>query len=130
MADIKPELAEKLRLLEQQLLSPHVRRDPRAIALLLTEDFLEIGASGRIFDRDSILRELVSETGDDIIAMSDFSATSLAREDNGSEVVMVNYITTRSDSRGTIVRRARRTSIWLHREEAWRVRFHQGTLLS
>jgi hypothetical protein len=62
--------------------------------------------------------------------MSEFSATSLAREDNGSEVVMVNYITSRSNSGGQIIRRARRTSIWLHREGVWRVRFHQGTILS
>ncbi|WP_143424971.1 DUF4440 domain-containing protein [Geodermatophilus pulveris] len=47
------ELAEVVRL-EWLLLEPHVRNDPQQLLSLLHEDFHEYGASGRVWQRDSV----------------------------------------------------------------------------
>ncbi len=55
-------LSNHLLALEQQLLTPQTRTNPSALNTLLTPDFREFGASGRIFTRESILTLLQSET--------------------------------------------------------------------
>lgn len=56
--------------LEQVLLDPEVRADGDRVAALLHPDFVEHGASGRIWDRDGVVEALpvdpvvVGEAGD------------------------------------------------------------------
>jgi hypothetical protein len=128
-------MEEELRLLEERLLDPAVRRDAHAVEEMLTEDFREIGSSGRVFDRDAIVRELQSETRGGLIEMSKFSATAVARQQgNGhapeSDVAIVVYVTTRRDASGEAVSRARRSSIWVKRDGRWKMVFHQGTKIT
>ena len=47
--------------LEVALLDPAVRADRSRLDELLHADFVEFGASGRVFDRNAILDELVGE---------------------------------------------------------------------
>ena len=126
-------MEEELRRLEERLLDPAVRHDASAVEEMLTEDFHEIGSSGRVFDRDAIVRELQSETPCGVIEMSEFSATAVAcQQGNGhaptSEVVIVVYVTTRRD--GETVSRARRSSVWVKRDRRWKMMFHQGTKIT
>jgi hypothetical protein len=48
--------------LNKQLLDPKVRADAEAVASLLADDFVEIGSSGRTFDKTAIVEELRNET--------------------------------------------------------------------
>lgn len=82
---------------------------------------LTIGASGRRWDLDSVLRMLCEESSEPNsvgIALAGLVARALA-----PGVVQVFW----DSSRGG--RRARRTSIWCEREGGWQQVFHQGTLL-
>ena len=80
---------------------------------------MEFGASGRRWDRMSLLSSLPTESSSQTapITASDISAVLIA-----PNIVHVIYV---SDDRG---RRALRSSLWLWTTAGWRLYFHQGTL--
>jgi ribonuclease HI len=99
--------------LEQRLLEPRVRLDRDALEALLHEDFSEFGASGRIYDRDSIIEALSSSDGASAKAFA-FQATRL-----GPDAILLTY---RTDTPSL------RTSVWVRgSRRSWQVRHHQGT---
>jgi hypothetical protein len=53
--------------LELRLQLSTTRKDAAALAQLLSEDFREFGASGRVWNRASIMAELPTETPNEII---------------------------------------------------------------
>lgn len=122
MADVvAPEALARISALERELQTPACRADEARLRELLAPDFVEIGASGRRWDRASVLGLLRTETGDPgagVIEMTGLSARALA-----PGVVQVFWD---SDRAG---RRARRTSIWCDRGAGWQQVYHQGTLL-
>lgn len=107
-------LAEVVRL-EQQLLDPAVRGSDEVIERILHPDFIEFGASGRVWEYATIkvlLRENPAVSGQAV----DFVPVQLS-----DHVVLLTYrIDGESDSL--------RSSIWIRDlEVGWRIRFHQGT---
>ena len=101
---------------ELALLGPALRRDPERLRALLHPDFTEYGASGRIWDRDSITA--VTSGAVERVAATDFSAVRL-----GADAILLTF---RTDDSG---RRALRSSVWVRDADAgWLLRFHQGTL--
>jgi len=101
---------------ELALLDPAVRRDPHRVRALLHPDFTEYGASGRIWDRDSIAA--VTSGTVERIAVTEFRPVRL-----GPDAILLTF---RTDDAG---RRALRSSVWVRDPEAgWLLRFHQGTL--
>jgi hypothetical protein len=113
------DIAEVLGL-ERELQTAECRRDRTRLMALLAEDFLEVGASGRVWNRASTLELLDAEPGDDpVIEVHDLTG----------RVVGDGFVLTRWDSdRGG--RRARRTSLWRRDPGGWRLVHHQGTLLA
>ena len=108
--------------LERELQSPQTRADAGRLRYLIAPDFEEVGASGRVWDRDSILAMLESESaGPDspTIEIDDLRARTIA-----PGVVRVSWTSAQGE------RRARRTSIWCERDGGWRQVHHQGTLLT
>ncbi|MFI7242595.1 nuclear transport factor 2 family protein [Streptomyces qinglanensis] len=105
---------------ELRLLEPEVRASPALVAELLHPAFVEFGASGRRWDRVSILGAVAPPAGSSMhrIVTSDMQATLLA-----PGAVHLTYV---SDNRG---RRARRSSLWRLTAVGWRLYFHQGTLI-
>jgi hypothetical protein len=106
---------------ELRLLDPEVRRSPERAWPLLHPAFTEHGASGRIWDRPSILRMMAEppEPGATPTRASRMRGVRLA-----PGVVHLTYDT---DTDG---RRAHRTSLWLRTAEGWQLYFHQGTLFT
>jgi hypothetical protein len=108
------ELREVVRR-ERQLLDPASRANSDLVGRLIHPDFVEHGASGRVWDRNSIIAALAA---DPAVAgeASDFEAARLAED-----VVLVTFRI--GGERGSL-----RSSVWVHDPEAgWRLRFHQGT---
>lgn len=105
--------------LERRLLQPSVRASSRELAALLDPRFREVGASGRVWDRVSIIESLTNDRGSaGPIRDEEMQGTLIA-----DGIVLLTYV---SDVAG---RRARRTSIWKRDEVAgWRLLHHQGTL--
>ncbi|OKJ74755.1 nuclear transport factor 2 family protein [Streptomyces sp. CB02460] len=102
---------------ELRLLDPAVRASPEAVTDLLDPEFAEFGASGRRYDRASVLAVTSAVEdygpGPDV---SDLTGTLLA-----PDLVHLTYVTERN---GTLVRRS---SLWRRTGERWRMYFHQGT---
>lgn len=105
--------------LELVLLDPAVRAVPEQVRELLHADFVEYGASGRVWDRESTIAALATDPGLASVAASveDMQAVLLA-----DGLVQVRYRLTGS-------RPSLRSSIWMWDSVAWRLWFHQGTLV-
>jgi hypothetical protein len=115
------ELANHLKHCEQALLDPAVRRDRARVSALLAGDFREIGASGALWARDTILSLLATEQYHPP-AMEDFACNLIA-----DGVALVRYRTVRADQDSGECSVTQRSSIWIEQAGQWRLRFHQGT---
>lgn len=104
---------------ELLLLDPVVRADLRRVRVLLHPDFVEFGASGRIWAAATIA-EAVSASD---LTLGKGAAVDLIPVSLSADSILLIY---RIDSKD---RRSLRSSVWL-RDTAgeWRLRFHQGTL--
>lgn len=108
------DLAEVVRR-EQELLEPTLRRSSALLRELLHPDFVEFGASGRVWDRAGIIAALEAEPGVSGEG-TDYSPVRLS-----ASVVLLTYeIAGRPGSL--------RCSVWVKDPAAgWLLRFHQGT---
>ena len=107
---------EDIKALELQLLDTHRRKDPAFLEDILCDDFIEIGSSGQLFDKQAVIALLLQETFSSPQA-ADFHGVNL-----GSTHVLLRYVTKRRDGSETW-----RMSIWSKHEGQWRLKFHQGT---
>jgi len=109
---LAPLIEEKERL----LLTTAVRTSPERLRELLTEDFFEIGRSGRVLYKENDTNTM--DLGEIDITLSEFNL-EVIRDD----VVLATY-RTEDHSSGRI---ALRSSIWVKIDGIWKMRFHQGT---
>lgn len=114
MSDMpEEELLEVIRR-EKLLLDPALRASAEDVAALLHPDFVEFGASGRIWDGEAIVAALSSDPASG--ESTDFRAVAL-----GADVVLLTYRI--RGERGSLS-----SSVWvLDPVDGWRLRFHQGT---
>ena len=101
------------------LLDPRVRADPRQLDHLLADDFIEVGSSGRIYDKQTLIAMLAGEEPAPVSVL-EFSTRKL-----GPGVALVTYRTI-----GQTGLTVRRSSIWVRTKGRWRLVFHQGTPIS
>jgi aminoglycoside 6'-N-acetyltransferase len=104
--------------LELALLDPETRSRPDEVERLLHQDFREIGASGRVWDRASIVAALADAPGTGARA-SDVEARFVA-----SDLVLVTY------QAESAAGRSQRSSLWTRDGGGWQVLFHQGTYVT
>lgn len=110
--------ADAVLRLELALLEPATRSDPELVSGLLDEEFVEFGASGRTWDRASIIASLAASPGAAAAEVLDLRATPL-----GPDAYLVTY------RARTAERASLRSSVWVRADDgAWRLRFHQGTV--
>ncbi|ABK02179.1 RNase HI [Arthrobacter sp. FB24] len=101
--------------LERELLSPDTRADIGRTGVLLHPEFTEIGSSGRLWTRDSMMMSLEENPG------GAAELEMIGAERIGAEAVLLTY---RSKGReGSSLR----SSLWVLDGKRWRLRFHQGT---
>ncbi|MFI5944044.1 DUF4440 domain-containing protein [Streptomyces uncialis] len=103
---------------ELRLLDPDVRPSPELVGALLHPEFTEIGASGRLWDRDSVLVALAERPGNGVrpITTSRMRGVQLTPD--------CVHLTFDTDNNGRL---AHRSSVWRRTEAGWRLYFHQGT---
>lgn len=102
---------------ERALLSPRVRASPESSRELLDPGFVEVGKSGRRWDRETMLAELPSMTPAEPIEALDMRGEQIA-----PGVVHLTYAT---EFEGV---RALRGSLWRRDGHGhWRLYHHQGT---
>ncbi|MBN1668678.1 MAG: DUF4440 domain-containing protein [Anaerolineales bacterium] len=112
-------LSETIRALEERLLQPEIRRSVEQVDVLLADAFLEIGSSGKLYDKTQIVAALQVEP-DVRFSLEDFRVRELA-----PHVVLAIYRTSRTT--GDEMKWALRSSIWKLAEGRWQMVFHQGT---
>jgi hypothetical protein len=103
--------------LELRLQDSSVRKDPTAIGELLSEDFREFGASGRIWDRATLLDTLSAEPPYHITS-ENFECQRLS-----GDLALLTYVAANP------ARKTLRSSLWRLEGDRWRVLFHQGTVI-
>lgn len=113
--------AAELLLCELSLLAPSVRRDRKRVSALLSKDFFEVGASGRVWTRDEILELLATETFQAPV-MENFVCRKIE-----AGVMLVTYRTMRIHPETGERLLSLRSSIWCRQARGWLLRFHQGT---
>jgi hypothetical protein len=101
---------------ELALLRPEVRAARGRLEALLDEDFVEIGASGRRWERDAIIADLLESPAVDV------TVANMAARIVANHVALVTYETETND------RRVLRSSWWRESGGHWRCFFHQGTV--
>lgn len=100
---------------ELALLTDAVRSAAPAAARLLHPAFTEVGASGRVYDREEILAELAP-------LPRGVEAVDLVADEVAPGAVLVRFTTT-GGGRGAV----HRTSLWVREGGQWLLRHHQGT---
>ena len=99
---------------EWKLLDPSVRQDADAVRALLHPDYVEYGASGRVWNRTSVTGATAAPAG--LLRAWDVQPRRL-----GPDAVLLTY----RSSDGT--REALRSSTWVRSNDGWVCLFHQGT---
>ncbi|MET8171845.1 nuclear transport factor 2 family protein [Streptomyces clavifer] len=103
---------------ELRLLDPVVRVSEELLASMLHPDFREIGTSGRIWDRDTIIGVL---TAADAPRPGPLTASRMRGERLAPDLVHLTFDT---ESKGL---RSHRSSLWRLTGRGWLLYFHQGT---
>jgi hypothetical protein len=88
---------------------------------MTADDYWEVGASGRIYDRDGVVRGLVARgkvPGDEDWIVSDVRVRRLSHD--------TYAITYQLDQAG---RMTRRLTLWRKDPDGWKILYHQGTLI-
>src|ERR1700678_2841972 len=86
-------------------------------------DYWEVGASGRRYSRDSILRTLEQNPPVDA-ASAGWQCSDYGLRRLGPDTYLFTYTLRQAD------RLTRRATIWQGTVEGWRILYHQGTIVS
>jgi hypothetical protein len=115
------EVLDELRAREPLFHRPEFGTTRSHLEAMTTEDFWEVGASGRVYSRAyvlDVLEERYQQTDEDEWETSDFYCRWI-----GPDVYLLTY-TLRQARRVT-----RRSTLWQHTPGQWKVLYHQGTIV-
>lgn len=112
-------IPERLLQLELSLFMKSVLADNKRLNELIHDDFYEVGSSGTVYDKATILTFLQGSAIDRPIEILEFHIKPL------TEDFVWAFFVTLDHSSG---KRARRTSLWKF-SGTWQLLFHQGTPL-
>lgn len=114
-------MKEILYRLENSLLQQEIRSNQKAVEELLSDDFMEFGTSGTIYNKKQVIESLQKES------KSVFTITDFEIKEITSAAVLVTYRTAKRDSKTNESSSALRSSIWILKDHRWKLQFHQGT---
>ncbi|QKS70018.1 DUF4440 domain-containing protein [Paenalkalicoccus suaedae] len=103
--------------LEHTHIRDDVRHDTNLLSDILSDDFVEIGKSGAIFNKADCLETGVSTID---VTITEFDARFLAQN-----LVQTFYHSADNVSQKNV----RRTTIWRLEGETWRMLYHQGSIV-
>jgi hypothetical protein len=104
-------LQDEIREVEEQLVTPAVRASADALDRLVSDQFVELGSSGRVYTKPDVIAQMLAQPNI-TIDVADFQVLAVT-----PDVALATYRTGRSV----------RSSLWRREGEAWRIVFHQGT---
>ncbi len=107
-----------LQKLEESLLNPSIRRSKEDLNNLLSDDFIEITSSGKMYDKKQIINALLEEENISF-KLQDFKIKNLSKT-----LVLVSYTAIQNNHLVSL-----RSSIWSNQDAKWQMIFHQGTMV-
>ena len=107
--------------LEKKLLDTESRQSKTFLESTLHDEFVEIGASGGVYNKQQTIISVGQQTGLQY-KTSDFRVSPLS--DN---IVLLNYKLATFDN-SVEVQQSIRSSIWKLENDNWQIVFHQGTI--
>ena len=111
------DLTKEVINLESYSLSPKVRKSKKELEKLFSEDFIEYGASGKVYTKLDVVNALPYK-GEIIFEVKDIKAKPL-----GVDVVQITYLLhNKTENKYSL-----RSSIWEWSLDGWKMIFHQGT---
>lgn len=113
-----PTHVRRVKALEEKLLSIEVRRSKAALESLLADDFIEIGRSGRAYNKAQVIEALLRGSASLAPTFSEFKVHMLADGLFLATYFSVNKVNNLA---------SRRSSIWRKTGNSWQMVFHQGT---
>lgn len=114
-------LLEELKALEPLIYSANDGAPRAHFESLLSQDFWEVGASGKIYDRDFVLGVLEDRQKNPTNESWKTSDFNLRRIESN------HYLLTYTLQQPT--RLSRRSTIWHRSEDGWKMIYHQGTVV-
>jgi hypothetical protein len=92
------------------------------------DDFWEVGASGSVYDRDTVRREILARLGDqpeDEMVREGWRTEEHRVQELAADTYLSTYVL---HGQGRVTRRA---TIWRHGEERrWHALYHQGIVIN
>ena len=122
---METELLDILRQLEERLLDPEIRASRDATDALLTDDFVEFGSSGTVYDKASTLAGLQEERA--IGARIELRTSAWDIRALSADAALLTYRVERREMPEGRWSASLRSSIWRRTGSDWRMMFHQGT---
>jgi hypothetical protein len=118
------DVTELIKALELELLQPEVRKSKERLNELIADNFLEIGSSGKSYNKQDIINELPEEE-ETKFTVKDFNTIEIS-----PDTILATYQAEKevSDINGNIL--SSRSSIWQNKNGDWQMIFHQGTNLN
>jgi hypothetical protein len=117
-------VAEQLLELEKKLLDPELRKNADKLAPLLGDDFVEFGSSGHAYDKRRTLFLLRKQQPKKLV-IEEFRVIEI-----GPSAALVTYRAGSESGRVEGAKYSLRSSLWMQRNGAWQMVFHQGTPVS
>lgn len=116
-------LKQHLQELESLLHQRQIRTSAQALDALLADEFFELGVSGTIWTKPSVIEALREESFSER-SIDEFKLTMLA-----DDVALVTYRGHRHSTEQRAAANSLRSSIWKRIDGRWKMIFHQGTAL-
>ena len=117
-------ILDELRRLEPIFHNPEFGTTTADFERSTASDYWEVGASGRRYSREFILRELVTTDHFVDVATAGWQTSEFGLRRLSSDTYLLTYTL---DQAG---RRTRRSTIWQSTKNGWRILYHQGTIIS
>jgi len=112
-----------IKALEIELLQPGVRKSKKRLNELIADNFLEIGASGKQYNKKDTIDNLLEEN-EIKFSINNFNTVEIA-----SDTVLATYEVEKENLGSNKKNYSTRTSIWKNIDGNWQIIFHQGTSL-
>lgn len=116
-------ISEIIKALELELLKPEVRKSKERLNELIADNFLEVGSSGRNYNKQDILSELPDQS-EIKFSMQDFNAIEIS-----PDTILATYQVEKIILGSNEKTKSARSSIWQNKNGNWQMIFHQGTNL-
>jgi len=120
-------IAEVLLGLEKMLLDSNIRKSPETLSSILSDDFIEFGSSGKIYNKAQTIQTLLNSTSGNQVSIIEFNTLCLSED-----VTLVTYraVNTSVPENESSTSYSLRSSIWKLKNSRWQIVFHQGTPLT